>query len=137
MNFIYIHIRILRIWTTLSLHESTHLIGTKSIEIRIGKRKRQRKTVRYFASNDYQNLYHLLQPGRSTAALGKGKFVRERAENNHRHITGLYQVVFWVPLGIPLLILKTENCKESIWTIRSILESQQCPFSENFFTELS
>lgn len=88
MNFIYVHIHILRIWTILSLHESTHLIGTKSIEIRIGKGKRQRKTVRYFASNDYQNLYHLLQPGRSTAALGKGEFVRERTENNPRHILG-------------------------------------------------
>lgn len=97
MSFIYIHICILRIWTILSLHESTHLIGTKSIQIRIGKEKRQRKTVRYFASNDYQNLYHFLQAGKSTAAPGKGKFVRERTENNPTHITGLYQAVFWVP----------------------------------------
>ena len=128
MSNIYIHTHTLRIWTILSLHESTHLIGTKSIQIRIGKRMRQRKKVRYFASNDYQNLHPFLQPDKSTAALGKGKFVRERTEKNHGHIIGLYQVVFWVPLGILLLILKAENCKESIWTIRSILESQQWPF---------
>ena len=43
MSNIYIHTHTLRIWTILSLHESTHLIGTKSIQIRIGKRMRQRK----------------------------------------------------------------------------------------------
>ena len=50
---------------------------------------RQRKTVRYFASNDYQDLHHFLQPGKCTAALGKGKFVRERTEKNHGHVIGL------------------------------------------------